>query len=134
MSAFQLFCNWKSKFETLRDAKSIKIMLSIGWARNSIISELMDKVTTRLTESGISMFLHNRGINNFYPITIPSRKEKKPKVLSFYDLEYGFLFWVIAAIISTVIFVCELNALFAKKQFRKLCHFLLFKTFFHAVE
>jgi hypothetical protein len=91
----------------LQKEKSSK-MLTISIVRNSIFSDVLNEVMNELIPSGIPQFLYEYGMWSVYRY-----KEEKPPneatILSFSDLEFGFVIWIVVCGISVIEFLLELS-------------------------
>ncbi|KAG5671333.1 hypothetical protein PVAND_001536 [Polypedilum vanderplanki] len=96
-------------------------MLSEGIAipKHCIFQQQFDDVIAQLIPSGILKHLENLR-KWYYNRPIEEEPEDSLKVLSMSDLEFGFIIFLIAALLSIVVFIYEFLFLNLKKNFIKL--------------
>lgn len=111
-------CKAKS-FELLKD-KDVRVSLGcLATKKNAIISQLFREVMNRFVESGIASHFYETANEYLNPLQHDEEKDNR-RVLTLGDLEYGFVQWFIAAVVSIIAFVCELFALYLRKKCRRL--------------
>ncbi|CAG9807144.1 unnamed protein product [Chironomus riparius] len=79
----------------------------LGMVRNSILYPIFDKVMNKLVPSGIPLYLFKYYKEFLYGVYQES-KENMPKILTFDDLEFGFIMWLTACGISLAAFATEI--------------------------
>ncbi|KAG5679817.1 hypothetical protein PVAND_009355 [Polypedilum vanderplanki] len=94
-------------------------MIEFIFDRNCILLENFDDLMAKLIPSGILQFL-NKLKKWFYYTPLIDDNEDTRKILSLKDLEYGFVLFLTAGSISIFVFICELHALYVRRQMRKL--------------
>lgn len=77
--------------------------LGFGVPKNCFLFHIIDKVVQDLISTGIMSNIYNQYMD--YRYFAPPQKE--PKVLTVDDLEFGFVLWLIAALVSFVMFLSE---------------------------
>ncbi|KAL7013031.1 hypothetical protein ACKWTF_015161 [Chironomus riparius] len=90
----------------LKDFHMNSIPAGLGMNRNSILWPIFDEVMNKLIPSGILQYLldaaHSSLKNKF---EIMSANEAR--ILTFEDLKFGFILWIIACGVSTAGFIFE---------------------------
>ena len=87
---------------------------------NNFIFKLMNATMICLIEAGIPQY-HLNYLMDFDMMALPETPSE-PSILSIYDLEFGFVTWLIACGISIGAFLAELLWHFMKKEGRRLMH------------
>ncbi|KAG5679173.1 hypothetical protein PVAND_008763 [Polypedilum vanderplanki] len=92
---------------------------SITMFRHTFITQPIDETINKLIPSGILQHENDFGSWYYYrPVDIDV--EDPRRILSMPDLEFGFVIFLGFLGLSVVVFICELNGLFVKRQLRKL--------------
>lgn len=102
-------------------------ILAIGVPRNSILYDIMRDVSERLFEAGILQHSYQLQMDMAFPVN-PKIPEDKRRILSMFDLGYGFESWLIACGISSIVFVIEILTFWlprAMKKFKMLLRSLI---------
>ena len=93
---------------TLKNFKFVDDSMNFGITRNSILYDSLNEVIEKLNPSGIIQYLINYDswvtYNKFDTATV-----KVPRILTFNDLSFGFVLWLIACGISIVGFAVEMT-------------------------
>ena len=79
----------------------------LGMLRNSILYPIFDKVMKMLIPSGIPQYLPEFH-ENLYFKKYHDSSLNMPRILTVYDLAFGFILWLTACGVSTIGFVAEL--------------------------
>ncbi|KAG5679491.1 hypothetical protein PVAND_009055 [Polypedilum vanderplanki] len=91
----------------------------ISMMRVNIISQPLDDVIDELIPSGILQHENDYGMWYMHrPVDVEVKDPKR--ILSMSDLEFGFVTFLGVLSLSIVVFICELHALYVRRQLRKL--------------
>ncbi|KAG5671307.1 hypothetical protein PVAND_001512 [Polypedilum vanderplanki] len=93
--------------------------LAVSSPLNNILQYQLNKLVDHLIPSGILNHLVNYGVWHLHrPIYIEPEDSKR--VLSMSDLQFGFVIFLGFMSLPIVVFICELHALYVRRQFRTL--------------
>ncbi|KAG5671335.1 hypothetical protein PVAND_001538 [Polypedilum vanderplanki] len=114
--------NWKNNFSRSLPIIENEILskpLAIASPLNNILQYSLNKLVDHLIPSGILNHLLKYGewyVNR--PIHV--EPEDTRRILSMTDLEFGFVIFLGFMSLPIVVFICELHALYVRRQLRKL--------------
>ncbi|KAG5670248.1 hypothetical protein PVAND_000525 [Polypedilum vanderplanki] len=109
------FCQSLTKME---NEKLTKMTSYFMFVNNILLHELND-IINRLVPTGIAQHLSDFGLwSLFRPIAEEFRDPRR--ILSLNDLEFGFVLWLIACLISLVCFIFEISYVKTKPLLKKL--------------
>ncbi|KAG5669317.1 hypothetical protein PVAND_017205 [Polypedilum vanderplanki] len=97
----------------LKKEKTVK-MLSLGFYRQSILSNALADLMLNLSQTGIPHYLNERGFHQFYDLFQPPEEENL-RIFSLDDLEYGFVLYLGACALAIIVFIFELISVWIKK-------------------
>ncbi|KAG5668712.1 hypothetical protein PVAND_016640 [Polypedilum vanderplanki] len=97
-----------------------KISKSSGYfmPKNHMLLLHMKKLFDDLLPTGIFEHLKQHGVWFFNRPTYKNPDDPR-RILSMYDLEFGFMIISVALFVSIIVFICELHALYFKRQLKK---------------
>jgi hypothetical protein len=96
----------------------------MAMTKNSFIANLLYETVDKYLPSGIFQHLCEEGVWRIYKFRDKLVEEKR-RILSMSDLEFGFVLWLGACGLATVVFIFELLGRF-KHQLRQQVGFILF--------
>ncbi|KAG5670862.1 hypothetical protein PVAND_001095 [Polypedilum vanderplanki] len=99
--------------------KKLQYQWEIQCQKNNILLFYINDIISRLIPSGI---LHIQVKYGSWSLNRPveAEPEDTKKILSISDLEFGFVIFLGFLSLATVVFVCELHALYVRRQLSKL--------------
>ncbi|KAG5679167.1 hypothetical protein PVAND_008757 [Polypedilum vanderplanki] len=110
--------SFKDSLPIMKNEKMTK-SASITMFRHTFITQPIDETINELIPSGILQHENDFGSWYYYrPVDVED--EDPRRILSMFDLEFGFVIFLGFLGLSVVVFICELNGLFVKRQLRKL--------------
>ncbi|KAG5671310.1 hypothetical protein PVAND_001515 [Polypedilum vanderplanki] len=114
--------SWNKTFKRslpIMENVKIKTTIAFGTQKNNILNYQLNQVINHLIPSGILNNLLDYGKWYLYrPIHIEPEDSKR--VLSMSDLQFGFVIFLGFMSLPIVVFICELHALYVRRQLRKL--------------
>jgi hypothetical protein len=86
----------------------------MGMSKTSEVFLGFEELFQQLISSGIPTYLEARD----YPLYFYKEDPSEPQVLSIEDLSFGFIVWLIACCVSTLVFVLEIFHKFISVNFK----------------
>ncbi|KAG5670860.1 hypothetical protein PVAND_001093 [Polypedilum vanderplanki] len=114
--------SWNSSFMNsllIMENEKITISMGITMPKNNILLFYINDIISRLIPSGILQYQVNYGSWSLNR-PVEAEPEDTKKILSISDLEFGFVIFLGFLSLATVVFVCELHALYVRRQLSKL--------------
>lgn len=103
---------FNANLNIMKKQKFVTSFHYIGTINTNFMTQLTLDVFTRVIETGIFQFFEKSFQDSFPPY---KNEIKEPKVFSIDDLKFGFIIWIFACGLSTLIFIIEILLVWIKK-------------------
>lgn len=112
----------------LPNAKTLKMTLTVSTHFGGILFQLVEEVLSKLIVAGIPMHFIDEGLWRFSKQKVKTIVDNS-RILTLGDLEFGFVLWCAACVISILAFLSEIFWLSFSSELKKLQRCINFMHF-----